>query len=336
MFVFEITSMKRRKARLVGINFPKSKPSRSIDISLDHLFDHVFSFFLPASPDRNGGELWASYSFTWRVNNFARKPRVRSRLDRSGAFVFGPLAQYGNSSNREKCSINNVPQLLPSKHAFSWRANCARTSPLLEHTRATIVSDFPDSLVHTPPSLSCSLIIFVPLSMFFHLFFHYVIYESILRLIPFRWIFDQLFFFFSFEFIWFADARLTTKFNDFSISIDASNAIMQIHIIIIYFLIQVLIQVSSGIIFFIVRTRLNTCPARPRVTVNFLRFPFSKSCSTEVYDRCVMFADKSSWPANADPLSPSSSSPLHLHAIPSTLFLRFSFSRFLPSYRYPR
>lgn len=48
---------KRRKARLVGINFWKSKPSRSIDISLDHLFDHVFSFFPPASPDRNGGEL---------------------------------------------------------------------------------------------------------------------------------------------------------------------------------------------------------------------------------------------------------------------------------------
>ncbi|KAI4476324.1 hypothetical protein M0804_013692 [Polistes exclamans] len=34
------------------------------------------------------------------------------------AFVFGPLVQYGNSSNREKCSINNVPQLLPPKHAF--------------------------------------------------------------------------------------------------------------------------------------------------------------------------------------------------------------------------
>lgn len=59
----------------------------------------------------------------------------------------------------------------------------------------------------------------------------------------------------------------------------------------------------SDIVFFIVSTRLNTCPARPRVVVNFLRFPFSKSCSTEVYDRCVMFADKSSWPASADPLS---------------------------------
>ena len=32
----------------------------------------------------------------------------------------------------------------------------------------------------------------------------------------------------------------------------------------------------------------------PRVTVNFLRFPFSKSCPTQLHDRCVMFADKSS------------------------------------------
>ena len=123
-------------------------------------------------------------------------------------------------------------------------------------------------------------------------------------------------FFFSFEFIRFCEsnARLTTKFNDFSTSI-ASNAIMQIRIIVICS--KFLIEAPSGIVFFIVCTRLNTCPARPRVTVNFLRFPFSKSCSTEVYDRCVMFADKSSRPASADPLCPSSSSPLHLHAIPS-------------------
>lgn len=37
---------------------------------------------------------------------------------------FGPLVLYGNSSNREKCSINNVPQLLPPRHAFPCRANC--------------------------------------------------------------------------------------------------------------------------------------------------------------------------------------------------------------------
>jgi len=37
---------------------------------------------------------------------------------RAAAFAFGPLVRHGNSSNREKCSINNAPQLLPPKHAF--------------------------------------------------------------------------------------------------------------------------------------------------------------------------------------------------------------------------
>lgn len=59
---------------------------------------------------KNKEEKKASREFSSRFaqNRLVRKP-----------FVFGPLVQYrGNSSNREKCSINNVPQLLPAKHAF--------------------------------------------------------------------------------------------------------------------------------------------------------------------------------------------------------------------------